>query len=56
VLAQTIRQTKNLHLALQAYNGCVHGKNTPGCHTYTSKVIKARNLTESQMLAVSPTP
>jgi len=56
VLAQTIRQTKNLHLALQAYNGCVHGRNTPGCHNYTSKVIKARNLTESQMLAVSPTP
>jgi len=56
VLAQTIKETKSLHLALQAYNGCVRGRNTPGCHNYTSKVIKARNLTESQMLAVSPTP
>ena len=56
VLAQTIKDTGNLHLALQAYNGCVRGRNTPGCHSYSSKVMKARDLTESQMLAVNATP
>jgi soluble lytic murein transglycosylase-like protein len=56
VLAQTIKDTPNLRLALQAYNGCVHGRNTPGCHNYSSKVMKARALTESQMLAVNATP
>ncbi len=56
VLAQTIRDTRNLHLALQAYNGCVRGRNTPGCHSYSSKVMKARDLTASQMLAVNATP
>lgn len=56
VLAQTIKDTRNLHLALQAYNGCVRGRNTPGCHSYSSKVMKARDLTASQMLAVNATP
>jgi soluble lytic murein transglycosylase-like protein len=56
VLAQTIKDTRNLHLALQAYNGCVRGTNTPGCHNYSTKVMKARALTESQMLAVNETP
>lgn len=56
VLAQTIKDTGNLHLALQAYNGCVRGRNTPGCHNYTNKVMKARALTESQMLAVNAAP
>lgn len=56
VLAQTIKDTPNLRRALQAYNGCVKGTNTPNCHTYSSKVMKARALTERQMLAVNTTP
>jgi hypothetical protein len=56
VLAQTIKKTKNLNRALLAYNGCVKGRNTKNCHTYPSKVLKARGLTESQMLAVTETP
>jgi hypothetical protein len=56
VLAQTMKSTKNLNRALLAYNGCVKGRNTKNCHTYSSKVLKARALTESQMLAVTETP
>ena len=56
VLAQTMKQTKNLNRALLAYNGCVKGRNTKNCHTYSSKVLKARALTESQMMAVTETP
>jgi soluble lytic murein transglycosylase-like protein len=53
VLADIMKRKPNLRLALQAYNGCVKGRNTPGCSKYTSKVMKARALTESQMMAVS---
>lgn len=56
VLAQTIRDTPNLRLALQAYNGCVRGRNTPGCHNYSRKVMQARARTESQMMAVAESP
>jgi len=55
VLADIMKKKPNLRLALQAYNGCVRGRNTPGCSKYTSKVMKARALTESQMMAVSST-
>jgi hypothetical protein len=55
VLAQTIKKTSNLNRALLAYNGCVRGRNTKNCHTYSNKVMKARALTESQMMAVSVT-
>jgi hypothetical protein len=30
--------SKNLATGLLHYNGCVHGSNTPNCHTYPSKV------------------
>jgi soluble lytic murein transglycosylase-like protein len=53
VLAEVIHRKPNLRLALQAYNGCVRGRNTPGCHKYSSKVLKAAALTESQMMAVN---
>jgi hypothetical protein len=56
VLAQTIRHAPNLHVALLAYNGCVRGSNTPGCHNYSSKVLRAKATTESQMMAVTETP
>ncbi len=56
VLAQTIRETPNLRVALLAYNGCVRGRNTPGCHSYSTKVMKARASAESQMIAVTESP
>jgi hypothetical protein len=56
VLAEIMNRKPNLRTALQAYNGCVTGRNTPGCHKYTNKVLKFAALTESQMQAVSATP
>jgi hypothetical protein len=56
VLAEIMHRKPNLRVALQAYNGCVKGRNTPGCHKYTNKVLKFTALTESQMLAVNATP
>jgi hypothetical protein len=56
VLAEIMHRKPNLRVALQAYNGCVKGRNTPGCHKYTNKVLNFAALTESQMAAVNNTP
>ena len=55
VLADAIRNAPSLNVALQRYNGCVRGTNTPGCHSYSSKVMKARNRAAQQIMAVSNT-
>ena len=55
VLADAIKNAPSLNVALQRYNGCVTGRNTPNCHTYSSKVLSARNRTAQQILAVSNT-
>ena len=53
VLADAIRNAPSLNVALQHYNGCVTGHNTPDCHSYSSKVMLARNRAAQQMMAVS---
>jgi hypothetical protein len=53
VLADAIKHAPNLRVALQRYNGCVRGTNTPGCSSYSSKVLRAKGLTERQLLTVS---
>ncbi|HUQ98208.1 MAG TPA: lytic transglycosylase domain-containing protein [Gemmatimonadaceae bacterium] len=55
VLADAIKKAPTLNVALQRYNGCVRGTNTPNCHTYSSKVLRARNRTAQQILSVSNT-
>jgi len=55
VLADAIKNAPSLNVALQRYNGCVTGSNTPGCHSYSSKVLSARNRTAQQIMAVSNT-
>jgi soluble lytic murein transglycosylase-like protein len=55
VLADAIKHAPSLHVALQRYNGCVTGSNTPGCGNYSSKVLKARNRAAQQILSVSNT-
>ena len=53
VLADAIKHAPNLRVALQRYNGCVNGKNTPGCGSYSRKVLRAKGITEQQLLSVS---
>ena len=53
VLADNIKRAPNLRVALQRYNGCVRGTNTPGCGNYSRKVLRAKGLTERQLQMVS---
>lgn len=49
VLADFIKRKPTLRSALQGYNGCVRGTNTPHCHTYTDKVLKIASQTSREL-------
>jgi soluble lytic murein transglycosylase-like protein len=53
VLADAIKHAPNLRVALQRYNGCVRGTNTPGCSSYSGKVLRAADRTQRQLLTIS---
>jgi len=53
ILEDNVRNSPNMRTALLRYNGCVHGSNTPGCHSYPDKVMRAANRTTAQMLALA---
>ncbi|MGI9076903.1 MAG: transglycosylase SLT domain-containing protein [Gemmatimonadaceae bacterium] len=56
VLADNIKRAPNLRTALQRYNGCVRGSNTPNCTAYSGKVMKATTKTSLQMMAIDMPP
>jgi len=56
VLADNIKRAPNLQTALQRYNGCVRGRNTPNCSSYSGKVMKAKTKTALQMMAIDTPP
>lgn len=44
ILAWYLRRNNgDFRRAMLGYNGCVHGTNTPDCHTYPDKVARVRN-------------
>jgi soluble lytic murein transglycosylase-like protein len=53
ILADLIKRSPNVSRALQRYNGCVKGTNTPNCHTYSGKVLKFAEQAATQMLSFS---
>lgn len=53
VLADNIKRSPSLRVALQRYNGCVRGTNTPNCSTYSGKVIRARDRTARQLYSIT---
>ena len=53
ILADNVRNSPNMRTALLRYNGCVHGSNTPGCHSYPDRVMRAANRTTAKMLALA---
>jgi soluble lytic murein transglycosylase-like protein len=53
ILQDNVRNSSSMRTALLKYNGCVHGSNTPGCHSYPDKVMRAANRTTAQMLALA---
>jgi soluble lytic murein transglycosylase-like protein len=53
ILQDNVRNSSSMRTALLKYNGCVRGSNTPNCHSYPDKVMRAANRTTAQMLAVA---
>jgi soluble lytic murein transglycosylase-like protein len=55
ILADLIKRSPSVATALQRYNGCVRGTNTPNCHTYSGKVLRFAEQAATQMLSFSLT-
>jgi soluble lytic murein transglycosylase-like protein len=53
ILQQLIKRSPTISAALQHYNGCVHGTNTPNCGTYSGKVLKFADEAATKMLTFS---
>jgi soluble lytic murein transglycosylase-like protein len=53
ILADFVKRSPNLKSALQRYNGCVRGTNTPHCGTYSGKVLKYAEKAAQQMLGMA---
>jgi soluble lytic murein transglycosylase-like protein len=53
ILQDNVRNSSSMRSALLKYNGCVRGTNTPNCHSYPDKVMRAANRTTAQMLALA---
>jgi soluble lytic murein transglycosylase-like protein len=51
ILADLIKRSPSVSSALQRYNGCVRGTNTPNCHTYSGKVLKFAEQAATSMLS-----
>jgi soluble lytic murein transglycosylase-like protein len=52
ILADLVKRSPSMKTALQRYNGCVRGTNTPNCFTYSGKVMKYADQAASAMLNV----
>lgn len=53
ILQQLLKRSPTIAAALQHYNGCVHGTNTPNCGTYSGKVLKYADEAATKMLTFS---
>lgn len=53
ILQDNVRNSSSMRTALLRYNGCVNGSNTPGCHSYPDRVMRAANRATAQMLALA---
>lgn len=51
ILNQLMKRSPNVAAALQRYNGCVRGTNTPNCHTYSGKVFQFAEQAATKMLS-----
>src|SRR5215210_1306698 len=45
ILADNLKRSRNLTTALQRYNGCVRGTNTPDCYRYSRQVYRSARRT-----------
>jgi soluble lytic murein transglycosylase-like protein len=51
ILAWYLRTKGDERSALLGYNGCVHGTNTPGCHSYPDKFTRLKTEVTREMNA-----
>ena len=51
VFGRYLKRTGNVKRALLRYNGCVVSANTPNCHRYPGKVIRAAQEVRRDLLA-----
>ena len=56
ILHTYIRRTGSVPLALRRYNGCVRGRNTPGCSRYPLRVLRTAGRLRREVLATPATP
>lgn len=52
VLADFIKRKGSLRSALQGYNGCIRGSNTPHCYKYTGKVLTFASQTSRELAQI----
>lgn len=52
ILADLMKRKGSMRSALQGYNGCVRGTNTPHCFTYTGKVLGFANQAARQLSVI----
>jgi hypothetical protein len=50
IIQQLMKRSPSVATALQHYNGCVHGTNTPNCYTYSGKVLRFAEQAATKML------
>ncbi len=56
ILHTYIRRTGSVPLALRRYNGCVRGRNTPGCSRYPLRVLRTAGRLRREVLATPAKP
>jgi soluble lytic murein transglycosylase-like protein len=56
ILHTYLRRTGSVPLALRRYNGCVRGRNTPGCSRYPLRVLRIAGRLRREMLATPANP
>ncbi len=52
ILADLMKRKGSLRSALQGYNGCVRGTNTPHCSRYTGKVLSFASETSRELTKI----
>lgn len=53
IIQQLMKRSPSVATALQRYNGCVRGTNTPNCYTYSGKVLRFAEQAATKMLSFS---
>jgi hypothetical protein len=50
LLKHLVRRTGSVSAALRRYNGCIRGRNTPRCHRYPVRVLRAASGVRRDLL------